>query len=237
MMPRRNRMFAVVPVEGRLAVQLAMVLALGAFVAAGCGAPAQGSHDPAAPPAHVQVGTASWYGGSFAGRPTATGEIFDPKAMTAASRTLPLGAVVQVTNLRNGRKVLVRINDRGPYAGNRILDVSEAAARSLGFRSRGTAQVAIDWPASETVEASSNAAYWVQLGAFESVRTATRVQTKASAHADDPVALHRHDGYVRVNAGPFDQMRHAEEAAARLQEAGFAATVVALDVENLSTVP
>jgi rare lipoprotein A len=88
-----------------------------------------------------QSGMASFYGRECKGRRTASGERFDPNQLTAAHRTLPFGTLVKVTNLDNGRHVVVRINDRGPYARNRVLDLSRAAARKLGFEREGTAYV------------------------------------------------------------------------------------------------
>jgi len=93
--------------------------------------------------AWAETGTASWYGPGFAGRPTASGETYDPKNLTAAHRTLPLGTLVRVQNLDNDRHMIVRINDRGPFAHGRILDMSQAAAEVLGFRNNGTTKVRI----------------------------------------------------------------------------------------------
>ena len=97
-----------------------------------------------------ESGIASWYGEQFHGKYTANGEIFDLNQMTAAHRTLPMPTVVRVTNLENGRTIEVRVNDRGPYARGRILDLSRRAAQLLGFESQGTAKVRvqIDVPAS-----------------------------------------------------------------------------------------
>lgn len=92
---------------------------------------------------HV-IGYASFYGQECANQPTASGERFDPGAMTAAHRTLPFGTRVRVTNLENGRQVVVRINDRGPYRKGRVLDLSRAAARKLGFVDDGVAHVRIE---------------------------------------------------------------------------------------------
>lgn len=86
-------------------------------------------------------GEASYYGNELAGNRTANGEIFDPQQLTAAHRTLPLGSEVRVTNPRNGESVVVRINDRGPYHGNRVIDLSYAAAREIGLIRSGTGQV------------------------------------------------------------------------------------------------
>ena len=91
-----------------------------------------------------RTGNASWYGDEFAHRPTASGERFDPVKLTGAHRTLPLGSRVRVTNLVNGRSVLVTINDRGPYCGRRDIDLSYGAARALGMLRRGVTRVRIE---------------------------------------------------------------------------------------------
>ena len=106
--------------------------------------PAAGSAPAAAPaPAPAQTGVASYYAKSLAGKPTASGEPHEPNALTAASRSLPLGTTAKVTNAENGRSVTVRVNDRGPYVKNRILDVSRRAAERLGFKRDGVAMVAV----------------------------------------------------------------------------------------------
>lgn len=92
----------------------------------------------------AEEGTASYYTDSLIGNPTASGEPYDRNAMTAAHRTLPFGANIQVTNLSNNKSVVVRINDRGPHAKDRIIDVSGAAAEKLGFLDFGTARVRIE---------------------------------------------------------------------------------------------
>lgn len=91
--------------------------------------------------AKIEYGTASHYGGGFNGRPTASGEIYSDKKLTAAHKTLPLGTVLKVTNLNNNKSVYVKINDRGPYIKGRILDLSTKAADLLGYRSKGTTKV------------------------------------------------------------------------------------------------
>jgi rare lipoprotein A len=91
-----------------------------------------------------QVGTASWYGEYFQGKTTASGEPFDMRDFTAAHPSLPLGSFVKVTNLRNGKAVVVRVNDRGPVVDGRIIDVSYNAARALGFKERGVQKVRLD---------------------------------------------------------------------------------------------
>jgi|SRR5579862_9130669 len=91
-----------------------------------------------------QVGTASWYGQIFEGKPTASGEPYDMYDMTAAHLKLPMGSYVRVTNLRNGRAVVVRVNDRGPIVPGRIIDLSYGAARALQFKQRGLQRVRLD---------------------------------------------------------------------------------------------
>jgi rare lipoprotein A len=103
-----------------------------------------------------QVGTASWYGENFHGKPTASGELYDMYDMTAAHLTLPMGSYVRVTNLRNGRSVVVRVNDRGPIVPGRIIDVSYGAAQALQFRAKGLQRVRLDLVSRpETVQAKA----------------------------------------------------------------------------------
>jgi rare lipoprotein A len=92
----------------------------------------------------VQTGQASWYGKAFAGKPTASGEIFNHELLTAAHRSLPLGTNIRVTNVENGKSVEVRVNDRGPYVGGRIIDLSRAAARALGMIEDGLTEVRLE---------------------------------------------------------------------------------------------
>jgi rare lipoprotein A len=100
-------------------------------------------HTPQDDPNYDRVGVASYYAEDFHGRRTANGEIFDMSALSAAHPTLPLPSLVYVTNMENGRTLLLRVNDRGPYANNRVIDVSRAAARYLGFETRGTTRVRV----------------------------------------------------------------------------------------------
>jgi rare lipoprotein A len=92
---------------------------------------------------HAETGQASWYGKAHQGKRTASGEPFDMHALTAAHRTLPFGTIVRVTNLKNRKSVDVRVNDRGPFRSDRVIDLSYEAARKLGMVSRGTARVEI----------------------------------------------------------------------------------------------
>jgi len=137
--------------------QALAILLLGAVLLTGCAASRPSvtverqvrtaSHEGTARaerPARVQTGVASYYGGEHTGARTASGERFDPKSMTAAHRTLPFGTRVRVTNLANGRSVVVRVNDRGPFRKSRIVDVSRAAAAELRMIASGTAKVRLE---------------------------------------------------------------------------------------------
>lgn len=100
-------------------------------------------YTPKEQPDYEEVGMASWYGDAFNGRPTSTGERFDMHALTAAHKTLPLPGLVEVTNLENGRRLVVRINDRGPFVDSRIIDLSREAASELGMLSQGVGRVRV----------------------------------------------------------------------------------------------
>jgi len=102
-----------------------------------------------------ETGIASWYGEQFHGRYTANGEVFDLNGLTAAHHTLPLPSIVQVTNLENGRTLTLRVNDRGPFAGGRIIDVSRQAAQLLGFERNGTAKVRVHLLTAESMQAQA----------------------------------------------------------------------------------
>ncbi len=107
-------------------------------------------------PHYVAVGLASWYGPDFHGRMTANGEVFDLNGISAAHPTLPLPSYVRVTNLSNGHSLIVRVNDRGPYRGNRIIDVSMRAAHLLGFHNSGIAWVKVEYVGRAPIEGSDD---------------------------------------------------------------------------------
>lgn len=170
--------------------------------------PAPGAEPRATMDAHV--GTASWYGPGFHGNRTANGEVYDQHELTAAHRRLPLGTRAVVTNLTNGRSVEVRINDRGPYIGGRVIDLSYAAARVIDMVRPGIAQVRVEVlaarPAAPLVEPPPSelavAAYTVQIA---SLGTANRAE-----HLRRTVALHFPDAFVSELAGaprPYYRVR------------------------------
>lgn len=111
---------------------------------------------PEEDPHYRAEGLASWYGDDFHGRLTANGEIFDMGSLTAAHPTMPLPSYARVTNLRNGKSLIVRVNDRGPYHGNRVIDVSNRAAELLEFKSRGVARVRVEYVGRAPLEGSDD---------------------------------------------------------------------------------
>lgn len=111
---------------------------------------------PEEDPNYREEGMASWYGDDFHGRLTANGEVFDMNSLTAAHPTLPIPSYARVTNLRNGKSLIVRVNDRGPYHGNRLIDVSNKAAELLEFKSNGVARVRVEYVARAPLEGSDD---------------------------------------------------------------------------------
>ena len=126
---------------GSVAAFAAVSALAGLLVASPTG---QGSQFPDTVPEWVQQGRVSWYGPGFHGRRTANGEVFDTHELTMAHRSLPMGTSVRVTNLENGRSVVLRVNDRGPYVRGRVADLSHAAAERLGFVDEGVVPARIE---------------------------------------------------------------------------------------------
>lgn len=184
------------------------------------------------------TGIASWYGRKFHGRRTADGEIYDAYAMTAAHKTLPIPSYVRVTNLDNGKTAIVRVNDRGPFHGNRLIDLSWAAATKLGFVDKGTAHVRIEAidPDSSTVAKRSNQPAprrskresdrsaataasggghpYLQAGAFSEYPSAEALRRKLEGLVDKPVSVSATESgqqtYYRVRIGPLRDRAEAE---------------------------
>ncbi len=115
------------------------------LIATGCATAPRAPRTPLQWYPYSKTGTASWYGGKFHGRKTANGERYNKYALTCAHRKLPFGARVEVTHLGNGKSVVLRVNDRGPYAGGRLIDVSRKAAQKLGLLQQGVAKVRVKW--------------------------------------------------------------------------------------------
>ena len=143
------------------------------------------------------TGLASWYGRKFHGRETSSGERFDMHKLTAAHRTLPIPAFVRVTNLQNGKSTVVRVNDRGPFHADRLIDLSYAAAVKLGFADKGTARVRV-----EVLEPTKD--FFLQAGAFSDLATADSLKANLEALTGQPTYVVRvsSDTLYRVRIGP-----------------------------------
>ncbi len=173
---------------------------------------------------------ASWYGIPFNGRRAANGEIFDMNSLVAAHRTLPFGSVLRVTNLNNGREVQVRVIDRGPFVGNRILDLARAAAVALGMIGTGTAPVRIELLSGPN---SASGEFTVQVGAFADRANAERLRDRLLAHYQ-PIFIQEYDTpaghFYRVRVGRVPTPDAAQQLGFQLKESdGFQTFVMRLD--------
>ena len=199
-------------------------------------------YQPAAQPGYDETGEASWYGDAHHGRPTATGERFDMNALTAAHKTLPLPGLVEVTNLANGRRVVVRINDRGPFVDGRIIDLSRAAAEAIGLRQQGVGEVRVRYlglaprlgggaplrqaaapvPAASAASTAESGRFWIQAGAFADRRAARQVADRLGERATVDVAPRGDATLYRVLVGPWPDPNAAEHARQAVVARGYA---------------
>lgn len=171
-----------------------------------------------------EVGIASWYGPNFHGRPTANGEVFNQHEMTAAHTTLPIPSIVEVTNLENGRQVIVRLNDRGPFVDDRIIDMSRAAADALDFRARGLARVRVRYlgPAHPAAEAPDHNFQIVESIASQQPATSTPTPPPQRALAQANTQPSVQGGALTLQVGAFSDRRNADQLADRIGSAGQA---------------
>jgi rare lipoprotein A len=186
---------------------------------------------------YVAEGTASWYGSKFHGRRTSSGEPYDMYEMTAAHRSLPLPTYVRVTNLDNGRSTVVRVNDRGPFVDDRLIDLSYAAATRLGVIANGTAPVRVRalTPGESTSTADTEVngdgngvggEVYLQLGAFREYENAQRIRARvrgAGIREVDVEQIRSSDGQLvyRVRVGPLAADADREAMLGKLDEAGI----------------
>lgn len=190
----------------------------------------------------TQEGVASWYGKDFHGKKTSNGETYDMHAMTAAHKTLPLGVFVKVRNKENGQETIVRVNDRGPFVKNRVIDLSYSAAKTLGVDVKGTAPVRIEalgykaggagegYKEPDTYDSGT---YSVQIGAFKDQQNAKRLSEemrKLHGYSEVKAAMVNGELFYRVQAGKYTSLHTAEEAEGNFSRHGYPGSfVVALD--------
>ena len=186
---------------------------------------------------YKERGVASWYGKKFHGRRTSSGEPYDMYAMTAAHKTLPLPSYVQVQNLKNGRSVIVRVNDRGPFIDNRIIDLSFSAATKLGIVGTGTGIVEVALVGAATTELPDPAPtptgqtpapprLYLQVGAFTSRENAANLQSRLRPAQLGPIFItSKFQGNVRmfrVRVGPLASVAESDRLVQRAMEYGIA---------------
>lgn len=164
-------------------------------------------------------GLASWYGTKFHSQRTSSGENYDMYSLTAAHRTLPLPSYVRVKNLDNGRQAIVKINDRGPFHSDRIIDLSYGAAAKLGILPKGTANVEIE--AIATTKSPRVAKYYLQTGAFKSAQFARIMQSKLSKMGAKPVFVEKYKGHFIVRIGPLTDKNSSERLKRDLARRGI----------------
>ena len=220
---------------GLLARRLFFTFLLGLTVACASSrppsAPPSGAAEPppAAPSEWSEEGIASWYGGDdgFEGKPTASGEIYDSSLLTAAHRELPLGTLVEVWSVVNGKSVRVRINDRGPFIKGRIIDLSRAAAGRLDLIGPGTGRVRLSVLrlGKEAAPVSPSGLWAVQIGSFADAVNARRHAERARATGRS-VSLEAYNGLTRVKVGAFGSREQARDALAALEQQGFEGILV-----------
>ncbi len=180
----------------------------------------------------TQVGMASWYGDKEHNRKTASGERFNKYAYTAAHRSLPFGTMTRVTNLKNGKDVVVKINDRGPFIRGRVIDLSYAAAKSIGLVRSGVTKVKVEVLSSESAREISyfKPVYTVQVGSFSSEVNASTVRDELETLINEGVRIEkvkiRGDTYYRVRIGMFGSKSEASTLNSKLYKHGYRGKVM-----------
>lgn len=193
---------------------------------------------------YKKMGIASWYGTKFHGRKTANGEVYNMYAMTAAHKTLPIPSYVRVTHLKNKRSVVVRINDRGPFHDNRLIDLSYTAAVKLGIKQKGTGQVeveALGFDSAEEIERkiyqlsenSQQPMFYLQVGAFSSSENAAHLQGKLLLTEIISTRIqHAKNGnneLYKVQVGPLYSEQQAKQENEKLVKIGFRNTLLIVE--------
>jgi rare lipoprotein A len=167
---------------------------------------------------YTEEGIASWYGRKFHGYHTSNGEIYDMFAMTAAHKTLPLPSFVKVTNLSNGKSAIVRVNDRGPFHDDRIIDLSYAAAYKLGYYNHGTAKVKLE---AVTLENSPASKTYIQVAAGSTLANIEALASNLRLQYKLPTNIVKKDNLYRLHLGPIQDALHAKQVLNKLKQNQF----------------
>ncbi|OEF26279.1 septal ring lytic transglycosylase RlpA family protein [Vibrio rumoiensis] len=176
------------------------------------------------PTGFTQTGYASWYGKKFHGHLTSNGEVYDMYSMSAAHKTLPIPSYVKVTNTANGKTVIVRVNDRGPFHDGRIIDLSYAAAYKIGVYQNGTAPVKIEYinvPPTKLDLAYSKEEYLIQVAAVTDPEKARTLAIKLSQTYSSSYNIEAQNGVNRIMLGPWKEQATANSVLNKLQQNGY----------------
>ena len=188
---------------------------------------------------YLESGVASWYGPNFHGKKTANGEIFNMNLLTAAHKTLQLPSLVKVTNTENNRSVVLRVNDRGPFVKNRIIDVSKKAASILGFQKNGTANVIVEYygrakiydkngkiikQKNKVSKENNKRSIFIRIGIFSEITNVEKIRSQLKNLGKIKIDKN-HSGYL-VFLGPFANKSYTKRVLSNLREKGFKDAVI-----------
>ena len=188
---------------------------------------------------YLESGVASWYGPNFHGKKTANGEIFNMNLLTAAHKTLQLPSLVKVTNIENNRSLILRVNDRGPFVKNRIIDVSKKAALILGFQKNGTANVIVEYYGKAkiydnngkiikhkniTSKEKYKKSFYIRIGLFSKITNVEKIKSQLKNFGS--VELNKNQSGYIVLLGPFENKSYTERVLSNLKEKGFKDAII-----------
>ena len=188
---------------------------------------------------YLERGVASWYGPNFDGKKTANGEIFNMNLLTAAHKTLQLPSLVKVTNIENNRSLILRVNDRGPFVKNRIIDVSKRAASILGFQKDGTANVIVEYYGRAKIydeegkiikqknkagKEKDKRSFYIRIGLFSKINNVEKIKSQLINFGK--IEINKNQSGYKVLLGPFASKSYVERVLSNLKEKGFKDAII-----------
>ena len=188
---------------------------------------------------YLESGVASWYGPNFDGRKTANGEIFNMNLLTAAHKTLQLPSLVKVTNIENNRSLILRVNDRGPFVKNRIIDVSKKAASILGFQKHGTANVIVEYygrakiydkdgkivkQKKKITKENDKRSLYIKIGVYSDVNNVKKIKSQLKNFGN--IETNQNQSGYKLLLGPFANKNYTERVLSNLKERGFKDAII-----------
>jgi len=188
---------------------------------------------------YLESGVASWYGPNFDGKRTANGEIFNMNLLTAAHKTLQLPSLVKVTNIENNKSLILRVNDRGPFVKNRIIDVSKKAASILGFQKHGTANVVVEYygrakiydkdgkiikQKKKTSKEKDKRSLYIRIGVFSDTNNVEKIKSRLKNFGN--IKTNQSQSGYKLLLGPFANKNYTERVLSNLKERGFKDAII-----------